>query len=339
MPVVLAEATRGGEVESVHHGVAVVVDVEGEVVAAAGDPAHVAYFRSSAKPFQAVPLVESGAADAFGFIPAELALACASHHAEPRHQAAVAGMLAKIGVAAEALRCGIPLPIDSVEAARVAAGLVPATSLQCDCSGKHAGMLATCVHLGYPLDTYLHLDHPLQQTVLDLMVEVLRLPRPAIRLGTDGCGLPTFGAPMRAFATAYAAFAVPNRTPAGHGREHAPAFDRLRHAMTAHPENVAGTGALVTDLMALSGGRIAAKSGAEGLLCLAVPERGWGIAIRILDGSFRSHAVVAIALLEQLDLVEPMVVAELRAHHDPVLRNHVGRQVGELRAPFRLEGK
>jgi L-asparaginase II len=333
---VLAEVTRGGAVESVHHGVVVVVDTAGAVVARVGDPEHFAYFRSSAKPFQAVPVVESGAADAFGFSAAELALCCASHNAEARQQAAVAGMLAKSGLGLEALRCGIVLPGDELEAARVVAGLVPPSPLQCDCSGKHAGMLATCVHLGYPLESYLDPEHPLQRRILAIMAEMLRMPVWEILPGTDGCSLPTFGAPMRAFATSYATLAAPGSVPAGAGGEHAAALDRLRRAMMAHPENVAGTGELVTDLMALAGGRIAAKSGAEGLVCLAIPERGLGVAVRILDGSFRAHAVVVAAILEQLDLFDAATTARLRELHPAAIYNHNGRHVGDLRAAFRL---
>ena len=335
-PSVLCEVTRGSEVESVHHGVVAVADAAGEVVAAAGDPEHVAYFRSAAKPFQAVPLVESGAADAFGFTPAELALCCASHSATPAHQAQVAAMLAKIGLAPEALRCGIPLPGDAAEAARFVLGLVPRTPLQCDCSGKHAGMLATCLHLGYPVDSYLDPDHPLQRRVRGLMTELLRLPESEIRPATDGCSLPTFGAPLRAFATAYATLAAPERAPAGAGREHAPALNRLRDAMTAHPENVAGPGNFVTDVMALSGGRVAAKSGAEGLICLAVPERGLGVAVRVLDGSFRAHAVVVAAILEHLEVLDRATIAALLERHNPEIRNYNGWHVGDLRPAFRL---
>ena len=142
-------------------------------------------------------------------------------------------------------------------------------------------MLATIVHEGLSHHDYLDPAHPLQQRILGIMAEVMRVPVETIVPGTDGCSLPTFGAPVRAFATAYAALAAPERVPAGNGREHAAALDRLRAAMIAHPENVAGHGQLVTDLMALSDGRIAAKSGAEGLICLAVPERELGIAIRV----------------------------------------------------------
>ena len=337
MPTILAETTRGGAVESVHHGVVVVADTSGEVVAAVGDPDHPAFFRSSAKPFQAVPLVESGAADAFGFTPAELALCCASHSAEPRHQAQVAAMLVKVGLGPEALRCGVVLPIDEAEAARVAVGLVPPSPLQCDCSGKHAGMLAVCTHLDYALESYLDPGHPLQRTVLGIMAEVLRMPEDQIVPGTDGCSLPTFGAPLRAFAGAWAALAAPEGVPAGAGREHAAALDRLRAAMLAHPENVGGTDRVDTDLMALAGGRIAAKSGAEGLLCLALPERGLGVAVRVLDGSFRAHAVIAAAVLEQMDALDAATLDALLERHPPTLRNHNGIHVGDLRAAFRLK--
>lgn len=336
MPTPLADVTRGGRVESVHQGVVVVADVGGKVVAAAGDPDQVAYFRSSAKPFQAVPLVASGAADAYGFTPAELALACASHNAAPSHQAQVAAMLAKVGLGPEALSCGCPLPSDPTAAARVVLGLEPPSPLGCDCSGKHTGMLATCVHLGEPIDDYVLPEHPAQRRVRAAVTAALRLPEADLLLATDGCSLPTFGAPLRAFAVAYATLAAPHAAPAGAGREQAAALDRLRTAMVAHPENVAGEGELVTDLMALAGGRIAAKSGAEGLICLAIPERGLGVAVRILDGSFRAHPAVVFALLEQLDLLDAAALAALRERHPATIRNHNGWEVGEIRPAFVL---
>src|SRR5689334_7442529 len=183
---VIAETTRGGITESVHHGVVVAVDARGDIVASAGDPEQMVFFRSSAKPFQAIPVVESGAADAFGFTPAELALCCASHYAEPHHQQEVRAMLAKIGLDEGALRCGIPLPSDQEEAGRVLTGLVPRSPLQCDCSGKHSGMLATCVHLGYPTDTYLDPDHPAQRVIRGIIAEVCRVPIDSLRIGYDG---------------------------------------------------------------------------------------------------------------------------------------------------------
>src|SRR5215213_2333829 len=217
----LVQITRGDIVESVHRGVVVVADVAGATVAAAGDPATPSYFRSSAKPFQAVPLVESGAADRFRFTDEEQAIACSSHDAKPWQQAIVAGMLAKIGLGEDALRCGIAPPYDEQEAARITLDLVPPSPLQCDCSGKHAGMLATCLHRGYPIETYLDADHPLQRDILRVAAACLRLPESEIRLAPDGCSVPTFGAPLSGFATAYATLAAPEQAPTDGGRVHA----------------------------------------------------------------------------------------------------------------------
>jgi L-asparaginase II len=335
---VIAEATRGGITESVHHGVVVAVDAEGNVVASSGDAEQVVFFRSSAKPFQAIPVIESGAADAFGLTPAELALCCASHKGSPEQQRQVAVMLGKIGMTADDLQCGCPLPMDEAEAARVVLGEIARSPLHCDCSGKHAGMLATIVHERLSRGDYLDPGHPLQQRILKLMAEMLRIPRESIVLGTDGCSLPTFAAPVTSFATAYATLAAPDRAPAGAGREHAAALDRLRNAMTAHPENVAGEGHLVTDLMALSNGRIVAKSGAEGLICLAAPERELGIAIRTIDGAFRAHPAVVTSALEQLGVLDAETHDAILARHPLALRNHNGRRVGEIRPVFQLEG-
>jgi L-asparaginase II len=338
MPTVIAETTRGGIVESVHHGVIAVADVSGEVVASAGDPERVVFYRSSAKPFQAIPVVESGAADRFGFTPGDLALCCASHSGQPRHQHEVLAMLGKIGLGVDALQCGCVVPYNEAEGARVAAGLCDPSPLQCDCSGKHAGMLAVCVHEGLPLGSYLEPDHPLQRRVLGIMAEVLRVPEDAIALGTDGCSLPTFAAPVAAFARSWATLAAPDAAPVGQGREHAAALTRLREAMIAVPENVAGDGELVTDLMALAGGRVCAKSGAEGLICLALPERGLGIAIRVLDGSFRAHPVLVAETLRQLGALDDGTIAAVLERHPTELRNHNRRLVGAIRAAFALRG-
>lgn len=339
MPTVIAETTRGGITESLHYGVVVAVDAAGNVVASAGDPEHVVFFRSSAKPFQAIPVVESGAADAFGLTPAELALCCASHEGSPAHQSHVQAMLAKIGLTPDALQCGCPLTGDEEEAARITLGEVERTPLQCDCSGKHSGMLATIVLEGLSQADYLDPQHPLQQRILGIMAEVMRVPVDEIVLGTDGCSLPTFAAPVRAFATAYAALAAPESVPAGAGREHAEALNRLRDAMTAFPVNVSGEGNLVATIMEASNGRVAAKSGAEGLLCLAVPERCLGIAIRIADGTYRTHAVAAVSVLEQLGILDDATRQAILSHHSPEIRNHNGRLVGEIRPVFKLQSE
>ncbi|MCC6792209.1 MAG: asparaginase [Thermomicrobiales bacterium] len=337
MAVLLANVTRGGAVESTHMGTVAVSDVSGRTIAWAGDPTTFAYFRSSAKPFQAVPLIESGAADRFGFTPAELALCCSSHSAEARHQDQVLAMLARLGLDPGYLQCGAPLPIDEHETALIVAGEKAKSPLQCDCSGKHTGMLASNLALGYPTDTYLEPNHPLQQTIRGILGEVCRVPADQLRLATDGCSLPTFGTSIGSMAAAFAALAAPDSAPAGQGREHATALNRLRAAMTSHPENVGGgKGRLDTDLMKHSNGRVVAKSGAEGLICAGFPERQIGIAIRIADGSFRAQAVVLEQVLRQLDLIESAVIDSLMAQWDPRIFNHNRRPVGDIEATFTL---
>lgn len=337
MSTTLAEVTRGELVESTHPGIVVVADVTGRLLATHGDADHIAYFRSAAKPFQAVPLVASGAADAFGFGSEDLALACASHDATPAHQRGVARMLAKIGLDEDALRCGVSPPPDPQEAARITLGLKAPSQLQCECSGEHAGMLAACLHLDYPLQSYTEPDHPLQRRIREIVAQVLRLPEDDLVTGTDGCRIPTFAAPVRAFAVAYATLADPGQAPQGTGRELAQPLDRLREAMTAHPILVGGEKTLDSDIMALSERRIVAKLGAEGLLCLAVPERALGIAIAADDGSSRALGPAAVAVIEQLALAKPAIVDTLRERHVETVKTFAGEAVGEMCPAFQLD--
>jgi L-asparaginase II len=195
-------------------------------------------------------------------------------------------------------------------------------------------MLAVSVHNGYSLSDYLDQAHPLQLHIRALMAEVLRVPPETIVMGIDGCSLPTFGSTIASFAKAYATLADPS----GSDSPHAASLDRLRHAMTTHPVNVSGTGSFVSDLMAVSRGRIVAKSGAEGLICLGIPEASLGIAIRIADGSFRTHPAVVIETLRQLGLMDESFLAELDARHPSIVRNHNGWEVGTIQPAFSLSG-
>jgi len=333
----LAEVTRGGIVESIHDGMIAVVNVDGDLVAAAGDPDAVIFYRSSAKPFQAIPVIESGADDHFGFTPAELALCCASHHGSLMHQQQVIGMLAKIGLDPGALQCGAPLPADEDELGRILDGVTPRSPLHCDCSGKHTGMIATAVHLGYPLDGYLEPEHPIQQRILAVVAEVCRVPAEELIIGTDGCSVPTFAAPICAFAQSFATLASPERAPDGAGNQYASELNRLREAMIAFPENVSGVGSPVATIMHAGAGRYVCKSGAEGLICIGVPEAGLGIAIRIADGSYRALVSVVVSTLQQLRLIDSDQIDAILTANTTQLRNHNGRHVGDIRAAFELQ--
>lgn len=336
MATLMAEITRGDLVESRHLGHVVVVDGNADLVAWAGDPETRMFFRSSAKAFQAIPLVASGAADAYGFTTEELALATASHNATERHQAVVASMLTKAGLHESDLQCGIAPPLDEQEKARVTLGLTPPALIQCECSGKHAGMLATCRHQGWPTGSYLDSDHPLQQEIRAILAAACGVPADTFAVAIDGCNLPTFGAPIRAFATAYAVLADPEGASWDGPPAHRAALHRLREAIVAHPELVSGDGEIDTTIMRATKGKVMAKLGAEGLLCMAIPDRRLGVAISDSGGSTRSLGPGAVAVLAELDLVDDDVRAALEEALCPAVKNFSGRSVGETRPALTL---
>ena len=329
---VLAELTRGGVVESFHRGIVAVARADGSLVASAGDVSRTVLPRSALKPFQAMPLVTSGAAERFGFGDVELALACGSHSGEERHREVVAGMLAAAGVPEAALRNGITPPYDAAQAERWTRGELPRTALYQNCSGKHAGMLATCRHRGLPLDGYETLEHPHQQDVLLAVAAFFQVDPSKLVVGIDGCTLPTHGAPLRNVAAGWAVLADPDYAPATYrGAAH-----RLVEAMAAEPRMVGGMGQLDTVLSEITGGRIIAKGGAEGVLCLALRERGLGVAFKFDDGSSRAEGAVALAILRQLDALRPEEDARFAAHVGGELRDNRRQPTGELRAVVAL---
>lgn len=337
MAAVLAEITRGDLVESTHHGTVVVVDAEGALVAHLGDPELPLFFRSSAKPFQSVPVVTSGAADAFDLSTEELAIVYASHPGTARHQAVVASLLAKAGVGESDLLCGLDPPLDEEEKAKVLLGVVPPSQVQCECSGEHAGMLAACRAAGWPTEGYVERDHPLEVEIRSIVAAACGVAPDDLVIGTDGCSIPTFGAPIRTFARAYAVLADPRGAGWTGGVAQRAAVLRLREAIVAHPELIDVDGTLDTDIIRHTGGRVIAKLGAEGLLTMAVPDRRLGVAISDAGGSQRGLGPAAVAVLEQLDLAEPSAIAAIREAHSGTVTNFAGDAVGEIRPAMTLE--
>jgi L-asparaginase II len=300
----VVEVERSGVVESTHLVDVAVVDVTGEVVAAAGDPERLAAWRSSAKPIQARASIEAG------WTPSDdraLAIACASHNGEPEHVSAVRAVLAAAGLDEAALRCPPDVPLYP-PAARTVLG--PASIFH-NCSGKHAAMLAACAASGWPLETYLEAEHQLQVRMRSAVGSITGSVRGML---VDGCGVPTFVAPLRALARGL-------RSVDG-GAEAA--------AMRAHPFLVAGTDRLDTELMAADP-RVLIKSGAEGLACLAV--EGLGIAVKVRDGAARPRGPAVLSVLEQLGLTTPDFLPQ---HREPAVLGG-GRRVGSVRARGLLE--
>jgi L-asparaginase II len=330
---ILVEVCRGGLVESVHRG-RLVIHTGTHVRGSLGDVQRPVYVRSSAKPFQAAALVASGAADAFGFDDREIALAAASHSGEPEHVETVRSMLAKAGISAESLGCGVHAPMnEAAAAALVREGRKP-TALHNNCSGKHAGMLALAKHIGAPLEGYTDPTHPAQVRILDTVARCAGIPRTALHVAIDGCSAPAPAMPLVALARAFAMLADPSRLPA----DLQSPVRRVAAAMAAHPRLYAGTGRFDTLVGEASGGRVVAKGGAEGVLGMALLPLGIGIALKSMDGEWRGVDAPAVALLRELGLIDESEVHRLDRHVQPVIRNHAHLEVGCVRVPAGLFG-
>ena len=286
------------------------------------------YLRSAAKPFIAAEVVASGAADRFGLGRRELAVIAASHNGEPLHLDAVRSILAKIGLPASALQCGAHAPnYDPAAAALVAAGERP-TALHNNCSGKHAGILALCLAIGAPPETYLEPGNPAQRRILALCGRLTDDDPERWPVGVDGCGIPVFATPLRNAALAFARFA----TLEGVEDRDAAALERVRAAMIAYPWYVAGTGRFDTALMTAARGSLACKAGAEGVHGSAVPALGLGLVAKVADGSRRAAPPAVIATLRRLGALDDAAFTELAGYARPEVYNVAGRTVGYIEA-------
>jgi len=331
---VTVEVTRGNLVESRHRGLAVVVDGDGAVLFSRGDVDAAVFPRSACKAMQALPLVESGAADAFGFGNRELALACSSHNGEEAHVALAASMLDRAGRDLSALECGGHWSADQATLIHQARTLEKPTALHNNCSGKHSGFICACCHMGTDPAGYIGYDHPLQQQIRDGMQDLTGAALGADNCGTDGCSIPTYAVPLKALAHGFAKMA----TGTGLAPERAKASRRLIDACMAEPFYVAGTGRTCTKIMEIAPGRIFAKTGAEGVFCAAIPEQGIAIAVKCEDGTTRAaEAMIAALLARQFDR-DGEIQAALMALANRSMRNWNGLHVGDVRLAADLFG-
>jgi L-asparaginase II len=303
---VLVEITRGALVESVHRGAVAISDPRGSITFALGDIGLPVYPRSALKPIQALPLLESGAADRFGVRDEDVALACASHSGEPMHTQRVGAWLQRLGLSERDLACGThPVRYEPVAEEMIRRGEKP-TRIHNNCSGKHTGFLTVARHWNIATAGYERHEHPVQQAVAKAIGELTGIAD-ELPWGVDGCAAPNFAISLAAFARALAQFADPQHLPA----ERALAVRRIFTAMTAHPELVAGTGRVCTQVMRAGRGRVAVKTGAEGVYAAIVPASGVGIALKIDDGAGRAAETAIAFLLDRMNLLEGEAVREL----------------------------
>lgn len=323
--VPLAEIHRGGILESLHQGVAVVADAEGRILLSWGDPSFVTFPRSSLKPFQAIPLVETGAADAAGLTEEHLALACASHGAEDFQVALVRGWLDRLGLSESALVCGPDMPRAQADQAAVWRAGGDRSRVFHNCSGKHCGFLTLARHIGAPVAGYDDPAHPAQRLYLEAFSELLGADAAALPRGVDGCGLPALALPMNRMAKAAARWAAAKV--ATEARRSA--IRRLQSAIRAFPDHLSGRGSATGRIVRATQGRVLLKGGAEGYVVGFVPDRGLGIAVKLADGAARAKMGVFAAILGRLGLVE--AADRLAADIEGEIRDSNGRPVGGIR--------
>lgn len=308
----MIELHRGPFVESIHSGDGVIATASGEVVASWGNPEAVVLPRSSVKMIQAVPLLESGAAERFGVSDEELALACASHQGAEIHTRRVAAWLERVGYGEADLLCGAQPPRDrpAREALRASGG--EASALHNNCSGKHAGFLTLNRHLGASAHDYVNPDHPVQKAVRAAYEDLTGAPSPGY--GIDGCSAPNFAARLDGVARAMAFFA----SAPGRSDSRSRAAARLLRAMLTHPLLVAGEGRACSELMHAMGGRVALKTGAEGVFVAALPAHNLGVALKIRDGATRASEAAIVAILVALGALDPQHPAALKRLDGPI---------------------
>lgn len=334
-PKVLAKVIRGDIVESVHRGHLIVLDGDGNAVVSIGDPKAVTFFRSAAKPFQAIPCITSGAADEFHFSEEEIALACASHSGESRHVRIAGLMLERIGLTEAHLHCGSHMPFYEKETERMLRAGEHATPLHNNCSGKHAAMLALAKHIEADLNTYELLDNPVQQRILETISQFSEVPVAKIGIAIDGCVAPNFALPLHSMATAFINLMRPEKF----DQKTQAAAERIVSAFVKFPELIGGSERLDTMLMQASEGKIISKVGADGVwLCGVLPSdkypSGLAIALKIEDGDDRrARPVVAVEVLRQLGILS---ADELPDVSPMSIKNRRGDVVGTVEATIAI---
>ena len=332
-PAPLVQFQRGGHPESIHYGHVAVSDPRGKLLAWAGDPRGWVFPRSAFKPFQAVPLVESGVFARSALPMSALALIAGSHGGTDAQVALVLQILAAAGVDPSMLRCGVHEPYDEATAKAMRARGEAPTPLRHNCSGKHAGMMLLARGMGWPLEDYIDPDHPVQRLIFERFVELTGVPFEDPAPAIDGCSAPT---PRMKLSTLAKSFALLARGMDAKGNA-VPALAEIRDTMAEYPEYVAGEGRLDTLLMRTLKGAVVSKAGAEGMHAIAYLVRGLGIAVKIADGSRRALKPAVIAVLDQLSLLSPGDREALQPKEERVIRSYAGLPVGEILPALELK--
>lgn len=334
MSEILVNVTRGPLIECCHRGDAVVVNKKGKVLAYIGDPYKVTYIRSAGKPLQALNVILSGAAKNFNFSDAEISIMCASHFGEAFHRATVENIMDKIGLGIDSLLCGSTLSIKHAYALELIAEHFKLNPTNTDCSGKHAGMLATCVHKGYSLNNYNDINHRIQKDILQVVSNMCGISEDKIYIGIDGCTVPVYGMPLYNMALGFAKLSNPDEL----SIEYKSACNQIFNAMNNHPEMVAGTDGFCTELIKNTNGKLIGKLGAEGVYCIGAKGKDIGIAIKIEDGNYsRALWPAVIRCLQDLNVLDDGELKALEKFKEIPIKNNIKDVVGKVYPIFHLK--
>ncbi len=321
------EITRNGVVESCHFGAAAVCDYQGTILESWGNIDNLVFPRSALKPLLAIDVIQSGASDHYALDDAELSLMCASHEGEEMHEKKAREWLQRLGLGPDHLACGAVLPDSQENAHKVIAAGQNYCRLHHNCSGKHVGFLTTAMHLNMPLDNYHLAEHPVQKLSLATLSALADTDVSQYPSGIDGCGFPAPTMPLLSLARIVARFS----NPVPLYQHYTDAIFRLHQAVTQEPYYAAGHGTIVSELIQVTGGKVLAKTGAEGIITAALPAQGLGIALKISDGNARARSVALLTILDHLGLLSESEKTQLEAHISPQIKNSRDLITGDIR--------
>ncbi len=331
MSEIVLQYTRAGHVENIHRGDVAAVNCAGEIISSVGNAHLPMFWRSAAKPFQALPFVKNGGLEKYNITQEELALLVSSHSGEENHVALVRGILAKLGLDESVLDCGVVRPMSGKAFKDLIAKGEKVLPVHNPCSGKHSQIIALAMMLGVPIEGYTKPEHEAQKIIFKHVAMAAKVPENKLEIGIDGCGVPVFYLPLYNMALAYARLSTPRL---GDWGEYELAATKIRNAMSDYPQVISGTGRIDLAVSEVTGGRVIAKIGADAVYCLCVKDENLGIAFKIEDGSYAAVTPMVIAVLKKLDLLTKSEAENLDKKFPPVLKNHRGEIIGTIEAVF-----
>ena len=331
MSEIVLHYTRAGHIENIHRGDVAAVNCAGEIIYSVGNAKLPMFWRSAAKPFQALPFVKNGGLEKYNITDEELALLVSSHSGEENHVALVRGILKKLGLDESVLDCVVVRPMSGKAFKNLIAKGEKVLPVHNPCSGKHSQIIALAMMLGVPIESYTKPEHEAQKLIFKHVAMASKVPEDKLEIGIDGCGVPVFYLPLYNMALAYARLSTPSK---GDWGEYEVAALKIRDAMSKYPQVVSGTGRIDLAVSEITNGRIIAKIGADAVYCLAVKDEDLGIAFKIEDGDYAAVTPMVIAVLKKLDLLTKEEAAALDEKFPPVLKNHRGEIIGTVEAVF-----